>query len=256
MAERNIKLLIEYDGTNYSGWQSQDGPKTIQDEIESAIKKVTQQKVNLTAAGRTDAGVHALGQVANFKIEHRLETDRFKDAINNYLPDDILIKSSEEIHAEFNSRRDAIFRHYRYLIATEKSSVYRHQRWYYEKEFDYHKLPKAAALVQGEHDFKSFCVTSSLKENNNCKIEFSHWMVSGQLHIYEIRGNRFLHNMVRSLVGAMLNLSLVKPDQNSRNLTLDDFKNMLSTQTDERAIFTAPPHGLYLVEVGYKKDTK
>jgi tRNA pseudouridine38-40 synthase len=256
MPERNIKLLIEYDGTAYSGWQSQDGPKTIQDEIQNAIYEVTQQKVNLIAAGRTDAGVHALGQVANFKIEHRLESERFKDAINNYLPDDILIKSSEEVTTEFNSRHDAVFRRYRYLVTTEKSAVYRYQRWFQGHEFDYYKLQVAANYVLGEHDFSPFCVTSSLKEDNRCNVEFSHWLVSGKLYIYEIRANRFLHNMVRSLVGSMLNLSLKEQDQNSRNLTLSDFKNMLDTQTNERAIFTAPPQGLYLVEVGYKKEEK
>ena len=106
----------------------------------------------------------------------------------------------------------------------------------------------------GQHDFSPFCVTSSLKDNNSCIVDYSSWGNEQQVYIYEIRANRFLHNMVRSLVGAMLNVSLVKQDKNSRNLTLADFKNMLDAQTDERAIFTAPPHGLYLVEVGYKED--
>ncbi len=254
MPEKNIKLVIEYEGTKYSGWQSQDGHHTIQDEIQQAIFKVTGLKVSLTGAGRTDAGVHALGQTANFHIEHRLEPHRYRDAINNYLSDDILIKSSEEVLYEFNSRKDAIFRCYRYLMSPEKSAVFRHQRWYQPDLIQFGKLQSASKLVLGEHDFSPFCVTSSLKENNRCMIEFSRWFKHGQLFIYEIRGNRFLHNMVRSLVGAMVNLSLVNQDKNSRNLTLDDFKNMLSSQEKERAVFTAPPHGLYLVAVGYQKD--
>ncbi len=255
MPEKNIKLLIEYDGTNFSGWQSQDGPNTIQDEIQKAIYKVTNCKVNLIGAGRTDAGVHALGQAANFIIEHRLEPERYKEAINSYLPDDILIKSSTEVPLEFNSRRDAIFRRYRYLMSPEKSAVYRNQRWYQWQPVHFEMLQKAAQLVLGAHDFSSFCVTSSLKENNHCQIEFSRWYKFGQLLIYEIRGNRFLHNMVRSLVGAMVNLAQVNQDKNSRNLTLDDFKNMLSSSVKVRAVFTAPPHGLYLVAAGYQKET-
>jgi len=254
MSEKNIKLVIEYDGTNYSGWQSQDGPNTIQDEIQEAIFKVTSCNVNLIAAGRTDAGVHALGQAANFKIEHRIEPERYKNAINNYLPDDILIKSSEEVRADFNSRKSATYRRYRFLMSPERSALYLHQRWHQPETVQFEKLNDAAKLVLGEHDFSSFCVTSSLKENNNCKIEDSRWNKTGPLYIYEIRGNRFLHNMVRSVVGAMVNLSLLRQDQNSRNLTLDDFKNMLDSRSKERAVFTAPPHGLYLVSVGYSKD--
>ena len=255
MPLKNIKLVIEYEGTNFSGWQSQDGPVTIQDEIQKAIFKVTGLKVNLTGAGRNDAGVHALGQAANFLIEHRLEPERYKDAINSYLPEDILIKSSIEAPLEFNSRKDAIFRRYRYLMSPEKSAVYRHQRWYQPQPIYFEKLQEAANQILGVHDFSPFCVTSSLKENNHCLIEFSRWYKHGALYIYEIRGNRFLHNMVRSLVGAMVNLALVSQDKNSRNLTLNDFKNMLSSPEKLRAVFTAPPHGLYLVAVGYKKET-
>ncbi len=254
MPDKNIKLVIEYEGTNYSGWQSQDGPKTIQDEIQKAIFKVTNCQVNLIAAGRTDAGVHALGQAANFRIEHRLEPLRYKDALNSYLPQDILVVTSEEVPIEFNSRRDAIFRRYRYLMSPQKSAIYRHRRWHQPQPVQIEKLQEAANLVMGEHDFSPFCVTSSLKENNFCIVEFSRWFKYGHLFIYEIRGNRFLHSMVRSLVGAMVNLALVCQDQNSLNLTLGDFKNMLSSQSNERAVFTAPPHGLYLVAVGYQKD--
>ena len=255
MPDKNIKLIIEYEGTNFSGWQSQDGPVTIQDEIQNAIFKVTGLKVSLNGAGRTDAGVHALGQVANFLIEHRLEPERYKDAINSYLPDNILVKSSEEVPLEFNSRRDAIFRRYRYLLSPDKSAVYRHLRWHQPQPIYFEKLQEAAKLILGEHDFSPFCVTSSLKENNRCMVEFSRWYKYAPLLIYDVRGNRFLHNMVRSLVGAMVNLALVSQDKNSRNLTLDDFKNMLSSLEKVRAVFTAPPHGLYLVAVGYQKET-
>ncbi len=254
MAERNIRLLIEYAGTRFSGWQSQDGPSTIQDEIEEAIHKITGQKVRINAAGRTDVGVHALGQVANFKIDHRLETERFKDAINNYLPDEIMVKSATEANSNFNSRKDAVSRHYRYLYATEKSALYRSLRWEDSGPVSLEKLKQAALTLLGEHDFSAFCVVASLKDNNRCLIEHSEWHSNGPLFTYDIVGNRFLHSMVRSVVGSMINLATENQDQNSCNLTLDDFKNMLSSPDGERAQFTAPSRGLYLVSVSYNEE--
>lgn len=251
MAEKNIKIIIEYEGSNFSGWQSQVEQKTVQDEITEAIKKVTSAKVNLIGAGRTDSGVHALGQVANFRIDHKLEPENFKGAINYYLPEGIRILESSEVDFEFHARFDAVYRRYRYLIGTQKSAIYKKFRWELEYELDFELLQKAAKLIVGEHDFSSFCVVSSLKEDNRCKIEFSRWFKYGPVIFYEIRGNRFLHSMVRSLVGGMVNLALVNQDKNKLNLTLDKFQNILNIQNDERITFTAPPQGLYLVKVGY-----
>ncbi len=251
MADKNIKIIIEYDGSNFSGWQSQVEQKTIQDEITEAIEKVTSIKVDLIGAGRTDSGVHALGQVANFKIEHKLEPERFKDAINYYLPEGIRVLNSVEADFEFHARFDAIYRRYRYLIGSQKSAIYNKFRWELEYELDFDLLQKAAKIIVGEHDFSPFCVVSSLKEDNRCKIEFSRWFKYGPLLFYEIRGNRFLHSMVRSLVGGMVNLALVNQDKNKLNLTLGKFKNILNIQNNDRITFTAPPQGLYLVKVGY-----
>lgn len=248
---KNIKLIIEYKGSAFSGWQSQAEDKTIQDEIESAIQKVTSQKVNLTAAGRTDAGVHALGQTANFKIEHRLEPERFADAINYYLDDDIRIKNSEEVETGFNSRFDALSKRYRYCIGLEKSALYRDYRWEIEKPLAFEFLREAAEDINGEHDFAPFCVVSSRKESNLCRIDYSRWFRYGNLLTYEIRGNRFLHSMIRSLVGAMVNIAAEKSDRNSQNLTLSGFRDIIQTPTEERVKFTAPACGLYLVSVQY-----
>jgi tRNA pseudouridine38-40 synthase len=129
-------------------------------------------------------------------------------------------------------------------------------RWEDNRLITFEKLNEAAALLIGEHDFSAFCVAASLKENNRCKIESSEWRTDGSLYTYDIIGNRFLHGMVRSLVGSMINLATEKPDRNNRNLTLDHFKNMLSSPEGERAVFTAPAHGLYLVSVSYEKEKK
>ncbi len=251
MALKNIKLLIEYKGTAFSGWQIQDGPKTVQSEIMEAILIVTGRRVEVIGAGRTDAGVHALGQVANFHIDHRLEPGRYRDALNYYLPEDIRVRESAECEPEFHARFDATWRRYRYLLSKEKSALYRELRWENTSQIDIAQLQEAACSVIGEHDFSPFCVVASRKEENRCHIFSSRWYQYGPLLIYEIRGNRFLHNMVRSLVGAMVNLATVKQDHNVLNLTLPRFRDIIGSQTEERITFTAPPHGLYLVSVGY-----
>lgn len=250
MAERNIKLTIEYRGTAFSGWQYQDDARTIQHEIEQAIFKTTGQKVNLLAAGRTDAGVHALGQVANFKIDHHLEPQQYQDALNYYLDDDILIKNSEQVHSDFHARFDARSKRYRYIVSPSRSALYRDLRWRIP-DVEFPLLQKASGLVLGDHDFSPFCVVASRKENNHCRIDYSRWFKYGELMVYEVRGNRFLHSMIRSLVGAMVNLALVNSDRNKDNLTLADFQNIIDSQTEDRVKFTAPARGLYLVSVQY-----
>ena len=251
MSERNIKLVIEYQGTGFAGWQYQPNQRTVQGEVIGAIFRVTDQRVPVIGAGRTDAGVHALGQVANFKIDHKLEAGRFRDAINYYLPDDIRIRESSEVDRTFHATRDATFRRYRYLLSNEKSAIYRNLRWENPVSIDVDVLREAAEAVLGEHDFSPFCVVASRKEDNTCRIERSEWQRIGPLLVYEIRGNRFLHSMIRSLVGAMVNIASQTQDTNSRNLTLERFRDIINAQTDERVVFTAPAHGLYLVSVGY-----
>ena len=251
MAERNIKIVIEYRGTDYAGWQIQANQRTVQGELTKAILQTTGQKVNLIGAGRTDAGVHALGQTANFIIDHRLDPEKYKDALNYYLDDDIRVKESYEVSLEFHARKHALWKRYRYLIGAEKSALYRELRWENERSLDFDRLQKAARLIVGKHDFSSFCVAASRKEDNHCFIHKARWFRTGPLLVFEIRGNRFLHNMVRILVGAMVNLGTVEPDHHRENLTLDMFADILYAPTDRRVVFTAPPQGLYLVTVKY-----
>lgn len=251
MAERNIKLTIEYDGTAYAGWQMQTNARSVQREITEAIRKVTGHEVRLIGAGRTDAGVHALGQVANFHIDHYLPIEKYCPALNHHLDDDIVIREAEEVGAEFHARFNARHRRYRYLIGQRRSALYRHRRWDLPQAVDRSLLSQAAAMIIGEHDFSPFCVRASLKEDNRCTIGYSRWFFTGDLMIYEIRGNRFLHHMVRGLVATMVNLASVKPDDNKQNLTLDEFKDIIENASRDRVVFTAPAAGLYLVSVGY-----
>jgi tRNA pseudouridine38-40 synthase len=207
--------------------------------------------VNLIGAGRTDAGVHALGQVANFLIDHSLDPERYAAALNYYLPDDIRVLASEDVPVQFHARFDARARHYRYLVSGQLSAVYRNLRCHFRPEVVFARLQHAAVKVLGEHDFSPFCVVSSRKENNVCSVKKSRWYRFGPLLVYEIRADRFLHGMVRSLVGGMLNLATVEPDQNALNLTLDSFSDMIIDPSGRRVAFTAPACGLYLVKVVY-----
>ncbi len=251
MAERNIRLLIQYEGTAYAGWQIQSNADTVQGKLTDAIFKTTGIEANLIGAGRTDAGVHALGLAANFRIDHRLEAERYANALNYYLPDDIRVIRSEAAPFEFHARFDAKARRYRYLMSSEMSAVYRNLRYHHRPEIDPDRLRAAAEFVVGAHDFSAFCVTASRKEDNTCEITHSRWRSVGPLWIYEVTGNRFLHRMVRSLVGGMLNLATIDADQNPLNLTLDSFSDIITAPGEERVPFTAPACGLYLVKVAY-----
>jgi len=251
MAEQNIRLEIEYDGTAYAGWQMQANAKSIQGEITEAVRRVTGKDVKLIGAGRTDAGVHALGQVASFIIDHDLPPEKYRPALNHHLDDDIVVLKSDRAAMDFHARFSARFKRYRYLVGSRRSAVYRNRRWDYGRALDGSLLHEAAGMVLGEHDFGPFCVTASLKENNLCRIDYSRWFERGGVWVYEIRGNRFLHHMVRGLVGAMVNLATREPDNNKNNLTLEMLENILEGSSTERVVFTAPAAGLYLVKVGY-----
>jgi len=152
---------------------------------------------------------------------------------------------------EFNARRSAHNKRYRYLIGTEKSALYREYRWEQTKSVDLEVLKEAAKIVIGEHDFSPFCVLSSRKPDNTCIIDECFWKEEGNLLLFEIRGNRFLHNMVRIIVGAMINIATIDKDHHPDNLTLANFADILQTPTEQRIVFTAPPQGLYLVTVNY-----
>ncbi|MFH2037498.1 MAG: tRNA pseudouridine(38-40) synthase TruA [Candidatus Zixiibacteriota bacterium] len=246
MAEKNIRLDIEYDGTRFSGWQVQANANTIQGYIEEALEKITGQKVAIHSAGRTDAGVHALGQVANFWIDHHIAPEKYKDALNYYLPHSILIINASETEPGFHARKSAKWRHYQYRIGRRKSALHFNHRWEYEYPLDISRMNEIAQFILGVHDFAAFCVVSSLKENNESNIMQSGWIETEDELIYEVRGNRFLHTMVRSLVGTM-----VQAGREKDYLTLTQFKDILNSLDHTKIITVAPARGLYLKAVGY-----
>ncbi|MEE9442419.1 MAG: tRNA pseudouridine(38-40) synthase TruA [candidate division Zixibacteria bacterium] len=241
---RNIKLKIEYNGSDYSGWQYQPKQKTVQGEIERAIKKVISKKATLYVAGRTDAGVHARGQVANFRTESKLTPSKLRDALNFYLPNDILIVSAHEVPIDFHARYDAIYRHYCYNIAGERSAFDNDRTWLVRASLNRAALERAADYIIGDHDFASFCVSSSLKENNHCLIYHSRWISNKKCLSYEITADRFLHTMIRSLVGLMIEFA-------RGAITFKRFKEIFHGGDHSALPRIAPALGLCLVEVEY-----
>ncbi|MBD3381832.1 MAG: tRNA pseudouridine(38-40) synthase TruA [candidate division Zixibacteria bacterium] len=240
----NFKLTIEYDGTGFSGWQVQPGLRTVQGEIEKALENHLGYEVKITGGGRTDAGVHALGQTASFKADIDWGADAVRKAINGVLPDDILIVDCSEVGDDFNARFSALSRHYRYQIYSDRSSLRRNLFWCYEDKLDFDLLQTMASYIRGEHDFASFCVKKSQKPSNLCRVEKSYWTNDGKEFTFQIISNRFLHGMVRSLVGSMIKV-------NAGSLELFEFKDLIDNPERSEKVLTAPANGLYLVEIRY-----
>ncbi len=240
----NYKLKIQYDGTNYAGWQLQENAVTVQQKIIEAIEVLTKEKVNLIGSGRTDAGVHALGQVANFKIDRELDIYRFSHSLNAILPKDISVTNIEKKTEDFHSRFDAKKRSYIYLISKIKSPFYYPYSWYYHESADIAKLRKLSESLVSELDFTSFARKNTETENKVCEIFQINWRESKEFIIFFVEANRFLHGMVRTMVGTLL--KLVKEKEGERLLT-----EILNQKDREAAGEAAPARGLFLYKVKY-----
>jgi len=241
---RNIKLEIEYDGTDFSGWQIQPKLRTVQGEIQDKLQTILGHKVNLIGAGRTDVGVHALGQVANFKTESELNKNSIINGLNGLLPDDVVIKKIEEVDLDFNSRYNAKSRLYKYRILLGRTAILRKFVWEVLYSLNLENVFQATKKIEGEHDFSSFCVAESAKDNNVCQVSSANWGKSGDELIFKIEADRFLHAMVRSLVGTLVEVG-------RGYFSVSDFINIMEAKDRKKAGPTAPACGLYLVEVKY-----
>lgn len=240
----NYKLIIQYDGTDYAGWQFQANAVTVQQKIVEAIRILIGVNVNLIGSGRTDAGVHALGQVANFTTMQEIDLYKFKYSLNSILPIDISILDIQKVHQEFHSRYDAKKRAYIYLISRNKSPFYDRYSYSYYNELDCTKLNLISRDLLGEHDFTSFCKKYSETENKVCNIFTAHWKETRGLIFFLIEADRFLHGMVRTIVGTVLH-SL------KNNLGESYIVNVLKSKAREAANESAPAKGLFLYKVKY-----
>ena len=242
--ERNIKIVLEYEGTAYHGWQFQKNAHSVQEKVEESIFKLTGEKVRVTAAGRTDAGVHARGQVVNFKIKKPLPLHKIEMGLNAHLPADIAVKTAEEVPADFNARFWAKQRIYHYYISTERTALKRNFCWQFFPEFDGALLHQLAEMVIGEHDFGAFSRVEVQSNHKRCAVYESVWKHEGSMWIYRIAANRFLHGMVRSIVGTMIDVA-------RHRISMDDFRQIFESRDRTRAGPAAPAKGLVLEEVLY-----
>lgn len=241
---RNIRLLIEYDGTNYAGWQRQEHDRTIQGELEKALGQILQEGVNVLGAGRTDAGVHARGQVANFRTTSPRQPDEIRAALNALLPEDVIIRSAEEVPEEFHARYSARDREYSYTIVLQPSALLRLYSWHLKHSLNISQMRWAACQVIGEHDFRSFCRTKADVEHHRCTILAASWFQEGDLLRFTVRADRFLHGMVRTLVGTMV-------DVGRGYTSLADFTSIVESRDRTAAGMAAPAKGLVLESVTY-----
>lgn len=244
---RNIKLLIEYEGTNYAGWQIQPNLPTIQGIIQDRLKIILRVDIKLTAASRTDAGVHALGQVANFKTTSTIPTHLIHRSLNALLPPDIVIKGVEEVAPDFDARMDARYKVYRYLILNRSypSVFYRDRAWFIPYPLNTEVMKEGASHLVGERDFSSFRSREGSAQHPVRKIlSFSVKPNEGGFIEMEVKGTAFLMHMVRVMVGTLVDLGRGR-------ITMDGFQAIIEAKDRTRAGMTAPPQGLFLKEVGY-----
>ncbi len=239
-----FRMLIEYDGSDYCGWQIQADCKTVQGQIQDALAVIQNKPCMIVGAGRTDTGVHARGQVAHFNLDDEPDLNRLKRSLNGILNSDIRIKDIIPAGDEFHARFDAIWRIYLYQIATQPQALIRNQSWYYDVNPDLDKMNLACLKIQGENNFKSFCRTISDVKNHFCTVKSASWVRQNELIIFRIEANRFLHGMVRSLVGTMIDIGRGK-------ISVDDFINILHAGKREEASQSAPARGLILDEIVY-----
>jgi len=245
MDRHYYKLIVEYDGTDFSGWQIQPGKRTVQEVLQNVIGLLTGEEIVVLGAGRTDTGVHALGQVASFWSEKYVKPSELHYRLNRILPDDIAIKKVVQASPGFDPRRHAFSRVYRYYIAESPQVLSRHTRYQSYRPLNMDILNKAARLLKGKHDFTAFCKRKSLKQDNHCQIFVSRWFRYGGALIYEVEANRFLHHMVRRLVGTMLAAENLK-------LGLTHIKAFLNNKCAAR--YNAPAKGLILIKVNYRRE--
>jgi tRNA pseudouridine38-40 synthase len=244
---KNIKLIIEYDGTNYCGWQRQKNGSSIQGTIESAISKMTGQQISLIGSGRTDAGVHAWQQVANFKCHTRLDATQFMKGLNGLLPNDIAIHSCMEVSSNFHSRYDVKSKMYRYYIGQrpQKMALFNQYCWYIPYKLNISDMKNACTLFEGTHDFKSFEGAGSPRSTSVRTILRSNITLNdNQYIIYEIEADGFLRFMVRNIVGTLVEIG-------KKRMSFDTIPQILESRDRHFAGPTAPPHGLFLIEVKY-----
>ncbi len=244
LSKFNYKLTIQYDGTNYSGWQFQQNAKSIQEVITNSINQILRQEINLIGAGRTDAGVHALGQVANFVSDTELDLFKFKYSLNSVLPNDISVTLIEPVEINFHSRFNAKKRVYIYLFSNQKSPFYNRYSFTLFSGFDIQKLNSLSKVFFGSKDFTSFSKNNPDVQNKICEVYEARWRKEKNLVIFYIEANRFLYGMVRTIAGSLLKASSMEEG-------IKYLEEIFNSKNRDSAADAVPAKGLFLFKVKY-----
>jgi tRNA pseudouridine38-40 synthase len=242
---QNIKLTIEYDGTGFVGWQIQPNGPSVQGELEKAIAQITQEHATTVAAGRTDAGVHARGQVVSTRIQKRLDLTAFAKSLNAVMPPQIVVITAEPVPDDFHARYSALARVYQYYLGLRPTAIGRDYSWYVGGfNIDLSLLDECASILIGEHDFESFCKSNTDVEHFRCIVEEAAWSKNASTLVFRIKANRFLYGMVRALVGTMVEVG-------RGHRPMSDLKEILEARNRTLAGMSAPAKGLFLEEIIY-----
>lgn len=244
---RNIRITIEYDGKDFKGWQKQPNRLNIQGEIEKAIETITGgEKVDVIASGRTDAGVNALAQIANFKIKSQIPIEKIPYALNSQLKQSIRIKKAEEVDERFHSRYNCKKKTYNYVInnSEQGTAIFRNMQYHFPIKLDAEKMNEGIKYLIGEHDFKSFKASGTSSKSSVRIIYDASVKREGELITIELTGNGFLYNMVRIIAGTLLEVGEGKIEP-------IEVKNILEAMDRSKAGKTLPPNGLSLISVNY-----
>jgi tRNA pseudouridine38-40 synthase len=249
MAERTVQLVLQYDGTAFSGWQRQPSQRTVQGVVEEALERLCAAPVVALGSGRTDAGVHARGQAVGVRVPERWDVQKLRRALNSLLPTDVWVERAVEMRAEFHARYSAVARRYSYYVGTTHAarSPFRVR---YELPFlrplSREMLDCAASTIQGEHSFRAFAVagTAPGHDDHRCTISSAKWDDRPGGLMFIVEANRFLHHMVRFLVGTMLDMA-------TNRRPIADLAALLAASDNREVSAPAPPHALFLDEVRY-----
>lgn len=252
MTARTVQLVLHYDGSDFAGWQRQPNERTVQGELERVLTRLTGAHVAALGAGRTDAGVHARGQAVGVRVPERWSAATLRRALNALLPHDIWVAAAHEMRPEFHARYSALARRYAYYVGTDdeaRSPFRRRTEWAYTRPLDRDLLARSAAAIVGDHRFIAFAVrgTAPDTDNHRCTVHHAAWRDRTGGLVFEIEANRFLHHMVRFLVGTMLDVASRRRDEH----TLD---RLLVADCNDEVSAPAPAHGLFLERVTYPPD--
>ncbi len=238
---------MAYDGQAYCGWQRQPNVMTVQEMLESKLSLLHHQPVFVTGCGRTDTGVHAYSYWLHYDLIEPIDTGVAVYALNGMLPPDIRVREIQQVRDDFHARFDASSREYRYFIHTRPSPFLFNRSYYMHRPLDIKIMNEAGNWLKGVQDFGSFCKSGGGSKTNICKLDKAVWCKSGDKVIFIVRADRFLRNMVRAMVGTMLELG-------EHKISLTEFKNIISGSDRRLAGQSAPAHGLYLWDIKYDKD--